>query len=545
MKTRFAYITLSAIAALVLSSCDKTELTDRKKIEDPNLTINIGVSSQFVTKTAGNSTDAEEYEKAINTARIFLAKANENGEPDTTAPVVEVDQKLMKMTDIDGGKHIEAKVFGIKGNYQLLYVAVNCPSDFEVDKTSYTKFIGSYTSVTKSILNEFWKVEYASAPDPVTGEYPIENGSFFMVNGTDSNNSTKDHNGGVFVDFSSTVSATVNLERIAAKIVADQDKYIDFSAKRKKVFGDTDATSYIVSAAVIDSWALMNCVNSFNLIQSYATESKYSQKVVSTPSSSNDYPVATLPNNLSSAGYYFTNPAVSGKDAQGIPTYSELEFVKAGSALYCLENNPDYYVHGYVKTSTGNPGVPSVSDSKMMGRCTAVIFRAQLRLADGFDADATIDDPIGNDPDGPDDWDVTPPTKANTNIVATIYSYKSKMYASLTRLKSDYGELASCSDDTALREKGVKIYENGYMYYTYYISKSDFAGSSVAPYYCVERNKSYRLTVTNVTSFGDELPCDYSNYDPEDPIDRATPRIKVSVEVLPWTIVPEQTYEIQ
>ena len=95
------------------------------------------------------------------------------------------------------------------------------------------------------------------------------------------------------------------------------------------------------------------------------------------------------------------------------------------------------------------------------------------------------------------------------------------------------------------QEKGVKIYENGYMYYTYYISKSDFAGSSVAPYYCVERNKSYRLTVTDVTSFGDELPCDYSNYDPEDPIDRATPRIKVSVEVLPWTIVPEQTYEIQ
>lgn len=347
------------------------------------------------------------------------------------------------------------------------------------------------------------------------------------------------------MDFSSSVTATVNLERLAAKVVADQDQFIDFSTKRQKVYGDTDADTYVINSAVIDSWALMNCVNSFNLIQVYKSDTLHDHDdVIYTPSSSNTYSFPSIPNSFKCDGYYYTDPSEKASSSS-LPEYNELVFVPAGSALYCLENNPDYYPGTYEKTS-GKTGVPSVSDSKMMGRCTAVVFRAQLKLADGFDSDFTIDEPLGENGDQ-GEWqnaDATgQPTKANTDITATIYSYKSKLYHSLAKLVTDNGSLAG-KDNAGLRAAGVKVYENGYMYYTYYISKTDY-NVTISPYYCVERNKSYRLNVTEVNSFGDDLPCDYTNYDPEDPIDRATPRINVSADVLPWDAKETQTYEIQ
>lgn len=511
MKTRFAYITLSVIAALVLSSCDKNEMPRPNDFGEPNLIINLSTGSSPVTKATEDP--ASDKEKNIESVRIFLAKADANGEPDTKAPVLEIASNLFTMTDAT----INAKVFGTSGNYQLLYVLANCPSDLDIETKSYEEFIGSYKYVDKDVLDEFWTED-----------------KFFMVNGVDMNTGSKDHNGGVFVDFSSTVNTSVTLERISAKIVADQDKYIDFSAKRQIVYGsDKD---YVVSSAVIDSWALLNCVNSFNLIRKDTTELKQNNKVVLSPSTYTNYPVATIPKSYKSDGYYYTNPAVSG-NTDGKPTYTELNFVPAGDSLYCLENNPEYYAVGYSKTS-GKAGAPSVSDSKMKGRVTAVIFRAQLLLADGFDADINIDEPIGITP-GTGQWK----TKADTKIVKTIYAYKNRMYSDKTALTTANANLAGL-DDAGLREKGVKIYDNGYMYYTYYLYKNDFTGTNVAPYYCVERNKCYRLTVTDVTSFGDDLPCDFTNYDPEDPVDKAVPRIKVSVDVAPWEKTATQNTEI-
>lgn len=551
MKTRFAYITLSVIAALVLSSCDKTEIGKDETFE-PNFTINLGFSSQPGTKTSGTAEDAMDYEKSINTVRIFFAKANANGVPDESAKVVEVAQKDMSRTTLASGIKIDAKVFGLQGNYQLAYALVNCPDGLTIKTDTYAEFIGSYSYVNKTVLDNFWKVTY-STTDPAE----VESGSFFMVNGVDSNIGSKNNNGGVFVDFSSTTSATINLERLAAKIVADEDDYIDFSSKRQKVYGDDDSDAYIVSSARIDAWALMNCVNSFNLIQKYSIDKIYNKNtssednyVVNTPSSSNEYPWSKIDasrNFTPSTGYYFTNPA-SATDNNGNPTYTELEFVPAGSALYCIENNPDYFDNGdsgYIKYS-GKTAIASVSDSKMSGRCTAVIFRAQLLLANGFESDITIDENLGKDPDK-GEWDRTPTRgDIDSKITATIYSYRSKLYKSLTRLKTDNPSVDITSVET-LRSSGVKVYVNGYMYYTYYIAKNDLNSlePQISPYYCVERNKSYKLTVMEVKAFGDELPCNAAKYDPEDPIDRAVARITVSVDVLPWDSTANQTTEIK
>lgn len=542
MKTRFAYITLSVIAALVLSSCDKNEVSRPNDFGEPNLTIHLNTDLSLVTRTVGAKEDsASVAEKKISSVRVFLAPASSDGTPVPNTEVMEIGGNMMNFD----GSSVQAKVFGLKSNYQLLYVLANCPSTLSVKTDSLAAFIGSYKQIDTAVLKNFWK----------------EN-NFLMINGVESNAGTNNKFGGVFVDFSSSVSTTVTLERLAAKIVADQDPNIDFSSKRQKVLGKVteytsptphkDTVDYIISSAEIDAWALMNCVNSFNLIQAYVTDTlskHYGSGIITTPSSALDYPYPTLGNSLNSTGYYYSNPAVTGME-NNVPKYEALNFVPVGDSLYCLENNPPYYDKGHEYSTSGKVGVPSVSDSKMMGRSTAVIFRAQLLLADGFDADATIDEDLDR-ADGNGHWHSEPPlpTKADTRITATLYSYKSKMYADLDRLWADNVALNGISDPATLRSKGCKVYENGYMYYTYYINKNDFEAdyaipSNIAPYYCVERNKSYKLNVTDVTSFGDDVPCG-TGYDPEDPIDRATPRIKVKIEVLPWTVKEDQTYEIK
>lgn len=546
MKTKS--IILFVIVSVIAISCQRSDMFD--KPSKANLFISLMVDSGTGTRTDGSVSDpATDEEKKFSSVRLFLVKCTSTGTPVASTPVVEIGKNDITLD----GTSVNASISTTNGDYQLLYVLANCPSTLSIAKDDYDSFIGSY-SQTVSNLSSIWSDD-----------------NFFMVNSVDYNSGTGCHNGGVLVDFSNqTISVSVTMERLAAKITAGQDKMIDFSAKLQKVYGPYDDvageyTDYVISSARIDAWALMNCVNSFYLIQKYATDEKDFHRVhgsttdvpdvIVTPSSASTYPVAKIHNSnpnddFKSAGYYYTNPAFTGFDSD-VPTYSELEFVDAGETLYCLENNPSYFPSGTFKKNNGTNATPAVSDSKMKGRCTAVIFRAQILLADGFDADAYTGshngtDPVADDPDGPDNWDIYPTRAYNTAITKTIYMYKGKYYADLTRLKEDFSDaLGTCADDNAsLRAAGVSVYERGYMYYTYYVTKTDIDGCHV-PYYCVERNKSYKLTVKAVSGLGDDLPCNFVHYDPEDPVDMAIPKLKVTADVLPWNVKDPVEYEIK
>lgn len=541
MKTKYLIISILA-AVFTLASCEKEPSTG-SHLRDANLFLSFQVDPEDATRTTGATEDDETTEAKISSLRLFLVKCTSNGEPDATAAVAEIGSDLI---DLDSDTQTaEAKIISTNGDYQLLYVIANCPSGLTIKTTSYADFIGSYSLTnTASAVGAVW----------------TEN-KFMMVNSFDANKTVTGgptcYNGGILLDFSNqTNTATVALERVAAKVVAGQDKFLDFSAKLQKVYGADDEHGYVISAAEIDAWALMNCVNSFNLIQKYTPDTKTFHKigtstpdVIVTPSSvdqgTSAYPVAkknTDGSFIASSGYYYTNPTFTGFDASDEPTYTDLVFVDAGESLYCLENNPPYFPDSYTKNNGLSP-TAAVSDSKMKGRCTAVIFRAKILLADGFDSGADTEPVIG--PGTPGSWDEFPTKAYKTDIDTTIYMYKGKYYADLTRLKTDNSStLGSCTDNASLRAAGVKVYEDGYMYYTYYLTKTEITGC-YSPYYCVERNKSYRLTVKAVSGLGDDLPCDYTNYDPEDPVDMAIPKMKVTVDVLPWKIKDPVTYEIQ
>lgn len=552
MKTKIT-ILFAFAAALCFSSCEKHGLDFHRS--DANLIVNLDIKSDIATRTAGDSeVDPTDEESEISSVQFFLAAWDAtNSKPASNTQVIKISD-----TDVDGTS-VGANVNLSGGNY-LLYVIANCPSGLTLDLDSYDDFIGSYGEAASSITNVNGSIT------DVTKIWDDDN--FMMVNSVDYNTGTGCYNGGVLVNFANqNITAEVAIERVSAKIIADQDKFIDFSASMQKVLGPYDDVAgeyvdYVISSAKIDAWALMNCVNSFNLIQKYTTDTRDFHKLLSTddlkdvivtPSSDDTkYPVAkktTVPaTNMKSVGYYYTNPEFTGFNATtNEPEYTELEFVDAGETLYCLENNPPYYPTTYTKNDGSTP-TPAVSDSKMKGRATAVVFRAQILLADGFDADAYTGSHDGTDPVGIDDtpgtWDEYPTKAYTTDLVRTIYEYKGKYYADDARLKADNTALSSCADNAALRAAGVKVYENGYMYFTYYITNTGIPGCH-APYYCVERNKCYKLTVKAVSGLGDDLPCDYSHYDPEDPVDMAIPRLKVTVDVLPWKVKETVTYEIQ
>lgn len=553
MKTRF-YILLALAAVLSFFSCERIG-PEKHLSDDNNLFVDLVIKSSAYTKTSGDDEiDPTEEEAEISSVQLFLVAWDAtNSKPASNTAVIKIsDAEVVDNTTVGASLTMSS------GQY-LLYVIANCPTGLTLDLDSYEDFIGSYgkdasiTNVNGSItdVTKIW-----------------EDDNFMMVNSVDGNTGTGCYNGGVLINLANqTINAEVAIERVAAKIIADQDKLIDFSASMQKVLGPYDDVAgeyvdYVISSAKIDAWALMNCVNSFNLIQKYTEDTKDFHKVNSsdplmnvivTPSSDDTkYPVAKKTadptTNLKSVGYYYTNPQYTGYNTTDKkPEYTELEFVDAGETLYCLENNPSYYPTTYEKNDGTTP-TPAVSDSKMKGRATAVVFRAQILLADGFDADAYTGSHDGTDPVGvdgtPGTWDEKPTKAYSTDLVKTVYEYKGRYYADATRLKADYSVLSSCDDDAALRTLGVKVYEHGYMYYTYYITKDEIPGCH-SPYYCVERNKCYKFTVKSVSGLGDDLPCDYSHYDPEDPINMAIPRITVTADVLPWNVKETVTYEIQ
>ena len=96
------------------------------------------------------------------------------------------------------------------------------------------------------------------------------------------------------------------------------------------------------------------------------------------------------------------------------------------------------------------------------------------------------------------------------------------------------GSTESDADPTVLREKGVAVYENGYMYYTYWIeTEGDIY---------VARNVFYDLSFKSVNAFGDDLPG--GAYSSVDPIMTDDPKITVSLKISDWDEKTGQDYTL-
>lgn len=492
MNKIFRHIIILSLAVLGLSACTKDTFRDR----NATLSLDIRVVSSG-TKTTGSGTidgtEAEAYTD-IDHLRLFLVPAGSSGTPADDAAVTEISSS--DFFEEDG----KVKVFlsaSYKGGW-LLFAIANWPSGISLNTTTYADFIGTYSS-TSSNLQSIW-TDY----------------NFLMVN----RQNETDGCAGVPIDLDEqSLDVTVYLERVAVKIIARDSDMIDFAPYHTAVVG-TD-NSYAVSSMEIKQVALLNCVNSFYLTQRWAEPVTGEQSLV-TPSSSLDYSLAD--------GYYYKTP--SG-------TSADLVWVDLGTPMYCLENNSPLYADF---DFTGDDYLLdkkafAIDGTKMKGRVTGVVFKAQFKVASGFKSG------LGTDPVDPDDGDpgVWNETKAlgAEEEAKTLYKYKSTYFADtdamLARFADDFTGV-DMNDFAALRAKGVNIYENGYVYYTYWITDPNYTytvGAESRPQIAVMRNTCYDLVVTNVSAFGDEMPCT-AEYNPQDPLDTKYPKISLSIKITDW-----------
>lgn len=494
MKTnRLAiFLGLSAILGFT-AACEKSD--DMPAGNSADFTIRLSVDG-VSTRTGIGTVADEESESAVDNVRLFIVK-DDYSEIHELSFAEGGDVEADDDNELEYHAHLDRTLY--KGNW-LVYAIANWPSNITLNKDSYASFIGSYTGLTDEQLASMWS----------SGHFP-------MVNMRNSKTETGKDNGGVLVELKAedvevTPVANIRLERIAAKVCASVDPYISYGIIGTEMGASTAV--FGVSRVVFDGVAMINNVNSFNLIQQWTDGG-----ALITPSSDGDY-----------TGYY--NTAVP-------PT----EWKAPGTVMYCLENNaPDY-------AACGGEHLDAASGTRMKGRVTGLIIRAKVETLSEFtseaDTDPTIDPEDAEkgenlivDPD-PGVWKSVK-TRGGASSDAefrTIYKYKGVYFADWQQLFAQNPSLGSVEADAAsatLRAKGVTVYENGYMYYTYWIETE---GDQY-----VARNVFYDLSIKSVNAFGDDLPG--GAYVSTDPLKTDDPKITVSLKISGWDEKTNQDYTL-
>ena len=152
----------------------------------------------------------------------------------------------------------------------------------------------------------------------------------------------------------------------------------------------------------------------------------------------------------------------------------------------------------------------------MRNRVTGVLFRVRAKVKD--DSHNTGD--LTPDPDK-GKWDQAKTRTAGDDDFRTFYCYRTSVSAHLEELLkleptlSEKG-ISIASTVKELRNAGVKVYENGYMYYMHWIKDQNYKYFWNYPnesdegdtfhYYAVLRNTRYEVNVTDVEEIGMDLP---------------------------------------
>jgi len=334
-------------------------------------------------------------------------------------------------------------------------------------------------------------ISIAAAAEATSG---YKNGSFMMVNKC--NSSTEDSGVYTVVNANNSVNnpAVVNIfvDRVACKI-------FDVTTT-PSVEGLSTETNNIVGGVDVVGFVLLNVNKKFNLIQTWSKINDKDDDVLSTPL----YPGTGL-----IANQYFHN----------ISEYTTI--VKDGDRIVSLTDetieNVNLFVRGPVYTSENRPTIIEVDDKRITsgrGETTGVIYKVQAK-------------------------------KGGINT-GTFYKYNNEVYTELAAIQAlpefDGINLASKSIPER-RGLGIKVYENGVMYYTYFIRDPNTAHQYKGMnYYGVFRNSTYKLAVSNISSTGDDVPGG-GVVDPEEggepgnpPIDTKEAYISVKVTVNPWIL---------
>ena len=131
----------------------------------------------------------------------------------------------------------------------------------------------------------------------------------------------------------------------------------------------------------------------------------------------------------------------------------------------------------------------------------------------------------------------------------TFYKVDDKIYTSLSDVQSlpQFAGVTLPTEFGELRAMGIRVYENGKMYYTYFIkdqnnflkeNQDDVTLADAKTYNSVYRNASYNLTLSSISNIGDDVPGGgkVNPLDPNPTIDPTEVYATVKVTVRNWTL---------
>lgn len=399
-------------------------------------------------------------------------------------------EQILPVTNFSGGV---TEAFEVTTGSYLLYTLINMPSEV--------------TPVVGQAIQEV--ISFADATYATSG---FKSSSFLMVNEKHDQTS----NAGVPVTITSANSksnpakSTVNVDRVAVKIVQKTNPALTAEIV-------TTPAGAIVGAT-IEGYLLLNVNKQFNLIQDWGTaNTNYA-----------NYPDAGAPATVTEALQtpLFTSGLIMDQYFYNISTYT---------TLHKEDNtNPDSITR--IEDLTINGGVPFLTmDTPVFAtenRPTIMTFGTNQPTAGRAETTGIIYKVQATD---------------GANPLPTFYFYNGRVYTDRAALNAAFfptEDISSINDNTVLRAKGIKVYENGIMYYTYFIKGTNdnanhrFNGLN---YFGVFRNSVYNLTVNKFTALGDDVPgggtvdpTDPTN--PNPPIDTDEAYIVVTVNVNDWVL---------
>jgi len=373
----------------------------------------------------------------------------------------------------------------VLGEYDV-YAIVNCPITVEKEE-------------------QIERVLTLAAEAEATNGF--KNGTFMMVN---KRNSVLEK-AGVTVEITSANSwnspATVSIQvdRVACKIVDETVKTgIDISKlleESNDIFNDVEISGY----------ALLNVNKKFNMIQTWGTTNpngttlEAGSDVLSTPLYEENGENLVADMYYRNISEYTTIEKIDGKITSITDKTKGVQGIFNKNVLYATENRPTIIDMGE-KLTAGR------------GESTGVIYKVQAM-------------------DG-------------ENPAETFYAIKDKVYTTTDAVAAELG-LENLEGYTIekIRGLGVRVYEDGVMYYTHFIRDPNASHRYKDKNYLgVFRNSTYKLGITKFSALGDDVPGG-GIVDPTQPGEQGNPPIEseeayisVSVTINKWIL---NTIEIE
>ncbi len=550
MKKLFGLILSAMLGCMFFQSCidDKLEdnggsstLNDGKCYMSLRFDVKRSHGDGMSTRTFKPTKPDEDFERTISDFRVFLVKQD-----DETAPVVEL--KNIPMLNTVTTKSFEIKP-EYKHGYQLYVVANSAGSGLTLDLSSAKAFRGTYSLVNKNACENVWRPDHFLMVN--TNNEASDFANYTHVYAKFGDDYDLEHTdptpyGGVPIEIDDTTNYTydkpyhvdVKLERVAAKIVVDcSNAEFDFSDWGNK-FHDV----------YVEDVTLINAANSFNLVQQWQiasyqggeyfgfewAERKENGEVPDDAPFGYPFLWAITPggdvNSTPSKIYYNQIANFTDFDNKTLKADAAQHFVKLDAnkkaTIYCLENASPLYLDFVSEFTKGKDEITTSSDwekllqTGMRNRVTGVLFRVRAKIKD----DSHNTEGLTPDPNK-GTW-----TKAKTRASAdndeyrTFYCYGNTVSPYMSELLKENPELttekgiSATSSVKQMRDAGIMVYEDGYMYYIHwiqdqnyqyfwnYMGKSEWNEAWPFNYLAVLRNTRYEVNVAGIEELGMDLP---------------------------------------